>query len=288
MDTRLFVFRLKHLKGIGNKGLLRLLNHYLENPEEEESLHGYLTYGGVQSRYKEQFVHSYYEAKQITYDEFLVFSQTYQMVTLLEEEYPRCLAEIYNPPICLFYVGRIELLQQPIIGMVGARDASPQGKKILEEMIPAIVKKEIVVASGLARGNDTWAHQLTIKNKGNTIGVIGTGLDINYPKENRRLQEYMMKHHLVISEYLLGTGPRSYHFPSRNRIIAGISKGVCVIEAKERSGSLITAQLALEEGRDVFAVPGHPFDTNSQGCLNLIQEGAKCTWKPSDILEEWD
>ena len=288
MNTRLFIYRLKHLKGIGNKGLLRILKHYMENPEEEASLSSYIAYGGVQPRYREQFVLSYDEASKITNEALLLFNQTYQMVTLLEEDYPRGLAEIYNPPICLFYVGKIELLHQPVLGMVGARDASPLGKKILEDMIPALVKKEIVVASGLARGNDTWAHQLTIKNQGNTVGVIGTGLDVNYPRENQRLQEYMMKHHLVISEYLLGTGPRSYHFPSRNRIIAGISKGVCVIEAKKRSGSLITAQLALEEGRDVFAVPGHPFDTNSEGCLTLIQEGAKCTWKSADILEEWD
>ncbi len=208
-------------------------------------------------------------------------------MTILDEEYPECLREIYNPPIALFYRGDINLLKTETLGMIGSRKATNHGKNMVEELVPNICKKGITIVSGLAKGNDTYAHQATIRHHGKTIAVIGCGLNYNYPKENHRLQEFIACQHLILSEYLPNTKPLPHHFPSRNRIIAGISRAVCVIEANKRSGTYITAQLALEEGREVYAVPGNPLSDQSEGCLYLIQEGAKCIWKSEDIIEDW-
>ena len=144
-----------------------------------------------------------------------------------------------------------------------------------------------VIVSGLARGIDTSAHVSVLKNGGATIAVIGCGLDVYYPKENQQLQDYLGKNHLVLSEYAPGEKPLKYHFPERNRIIAGLSQGVLVAEAKARSGCLITCERALEEGRDVFAIPGNILDGQSDGCHKLINEGAKCVTSGQDILSEY-
>jgi len=135
---------------------------------------------------------------------------------------------------------------------------------------------------------DTASHAAAIKSGAGSIGVIGTGLDVVYPEDNRRLQDYMAEHELLLTEYPPGTKPLKYHFPDRNRIIAGLSKGVVVVEAKKRSGSLITAERAMEEGREVFAVPGDINEGRSEGCHHLIQEGAKLVYQSKDILEEFE
>src|SRR5699024_12102616 len=147
--------------------------------------------------------------------------------------------------------------------------------------------KEIGIVSGLAKGIDTKAHQVTLKATGHTIGVIGTGLDRYYPFENRTLQRKMVEEHLVVSDYTMGSKPLKFHFPERNRIIAGLSRGILVVEAKKRSGSLITAYNALDESRDVFAVPGSIFDQTTEGCHRLIQLGGILTKNSDDILKEW-
>lgn len=149
------------------------------------------------------------------------------------------------------------------------------------------LNQNFTIVSGLAKGIDTASHLSAIKNKIPTIAVIGTGLDIFYPLENRKIQEYLAKNQLILSEYPVGEKPLRYHFPERNRIIAGLSHGVVVIEAKLRSGSLITCERALEEGRDIFAVPGNIADGFSDGCNHLIQQGAKLIYQAQDILEEY-
>ncbi|OJF97051.1 DNA-processing protein DprA [Alkalibacterium sp. 20] len=209
-------------------------------------------------------------------------------VSLTSLDYPGALKNSYEPPVVLFYKGDFSLLDQLLIGMVGARDCTAYGNMVLDHLIPSIVSSNMVTVSGLARGIDTLVHTKTIKNGGKTIAVIGNGIGYNYPKENKALQEDIGTHHLLISEYPLNTAPRKHYFPLRNRIIAGLSRGTVVVEAKERSGSLITARLALEEGRDVFAVPGSIFSEHSKGCLDLIKLGAISCQSPEDIFDEWN
>lgn len=287
-EEKFFIFKLKHLKGIGNKGLLKILQYSLNHPEQEMDAKTCLEVGQVKRNYHSLFLASFFDSQKITYDGFQWFLEHMSFMTIMDEEYPEYLREIYNPPIALFFLGNISLLEKPkILAMIGSREATTYGKQMVEELVPFLIKEQCVIASGLAKGNDTFAHQGAIRHGGQTIAVIGSGLNCYYPKENKHLQQFIGKEHLLLTEYLPNTKPLRHHFPSRNRIIAGISRGTCVIEAKRKSGTFITAQLALEEGRDVFAVPGNPLTDASEGCLHLIQEGAKCVWKASDILTEW-
>lgn len=200
--------------------------------------------------------------------------QKVKVLTILDGAYPQRLKEIYLPPIVLFYRGNLSLINQRAVAIVGSRDYSKYAKECICELIPSLVKEDIVVISGLARGVDTLAHEETLKANGNTIAVIGSGLDVVYPPENSKLYDVIAKRGLILSEYPLQSRPLKFHFPYRNRIIAGLSHGVCVIEAKEKSGSLITANLALSENREVFAVPGSIFSTHSKGTNSLIEAGA--------------
>lgn len=208
-------------------------------------------------------------------------------ISIFDPEYPHLLRNMYAAPILLFYKGKRGLLQYSSIGVVGARDCTEYGRQAVQSLLPALVDKRYSIVSGLARGVDTLAHQLAIRQNGSTIAVIGTGLDSYYPFENRALQGRIEKEHLLLSEYPLGVGPKRHHFPYRNRIIAGLAKGLIVIEAKERSGSLITAHQALDNGKEVFAVPGSIFQPHSKGCNKLIQVGAKAVLQSSDVLEEF-
>lgn len=204
-------------------------------------------------------------------------------ITYFSREYPQQLKEQPYPPLILFYAGNLKLLDYPMLAVVGARQASGYGRKICKTLIPKMIERHYVIVSGLAKGIDAFAHQAAIEHSGNTIAVIGTGIDQTYPKENQTLQQTIQKHHLLISEFPRKTGPKKHHFPLRNRIIAGLSQGVCVIEAGQKSGSLITAQFALDNGREVFAIPGDIFSKSSAGCHQLIQDGAKCTTSAEDI-----
>ena len=206
--------------------------------------------------------------------------------SILDSIYPIELRNTYNPPVLLFYQGNIELLNSPKLAVVGSRTASQQGIKSVEKIIKEL-QNRFVIVSGLARGIDTVAHMASLKNGGQTIAVIGTGLATYYPKENKGLQDYLAKNQLVLSEYEPTAQPLKYHFPERNRIIAGLATGLVVAEAKLRSGSLITCERALEEGRDIYAIPGSILDGKSDGCHHLIQEGAKCITSGFDILSDY-
>ncbi|SDL22584.1 DNA-processing protein DprA [Streptococcus equinus] len=214
-----------------------------------------------------------------------IFNQ-YPSISILDDEYPIELKNCYNPPVLLFYQGNVDLLKRPKMAVVGARTASQTGTKSVQKIVSEL-GNQFVIVSGLARGIDTSAHISALKNGGATIAVIGCGLDVHYPKENKLLQEYLGKNHLILSEYAVGEAPLKFHFPERNRIIAGLSQGVIVAEAKMRSGSLITCERALEEGRDVFAIPGNILDGKSDGCHHLIKEGAKCITSGMDVLSEY-
>lgn len=210
---------------------------------------------------------------------------------LYSKDYPELLRQIYIPPILIFYQGDYSILKKQLfLAVVGSRLATDYGLKLVEELIPGIIKQsegEIVIVSGLAKGIDRKAHEECMNSNGRTISVIGSGLDYYYPRGNKKLQERIAKEELLLSEYPLGSKPLRHHFPERNRIIAGLSRGILVIEAKERSGSLITAYNGLDENRDIFACPGSLLENSSAGCHKLLQNGAFLIRDSEDILKEW-
>lgn len=211
----------------------------------------------------------------------------FDSISIMDPEYPEELLWMHNPPVLLFYSGNIDLLKHPKIAVVGSRSCSRTGIQSVEKIINEL-NNELIVVSGLAKGIDAAAHYAAIRNGGKTIGVIGTGLDVFYPRSNKQLQKYMSGSHLVLTEYGPGQVPQKHHFPERNRIIAGLSRAVIVAEARMRSGSLITCERAMEEGRDVFSIPGSILDGRSDGCHHLIQEGAKLVTSGKDVLEEFE
>lgn len=211
-----------------------------------------------------------------------------RFLTILDKRYPLQLQEIYSPPVVLFYQGDIELLDsKKLLGVVGARQCSSYALQALTQLLPNVIQQQLVLVSGLAKGVDGLTHQLALKHHGKTIAVIGNGLDISYPSCNRALQTQIAHTGLLLSEYPLESRPLKYHFPLRNRIIAGLCQTVLVVEARHHSGSLITANLALQENRNVLALPGRINDINSTGCNELIAAGAKPVLNSNDILEEF-
>lgn len=201
-------------------------------------------------------------------------------------DYPVLLKEIYEPPVGLFYQGDLGLLDYPPIAIVGSRDMNLYAKRVIRQLLPEILSVPMLIVSGMARGVDSFVHETTISLNQKTVGVLGCGLNQVYPKENAHLQDRMAREQLLVTEYPPNTAPFKQNFPHRNRIIAGLSLGTLVIQAKERSGSLITANIALQEGREVFAVPGDIDFQDSKGCNQLIQAGAKLVINGQDIIEE--
>lgn len=220
-------------------------------------------------------------------DQAVAENQQFPFLTIADAEYPDQLKETFCPPLVLFYQGNLSLLAKPMIGIVGARDMSSYGTAVLRGFIPSLVKKQIVVVSGLARGVDGMSHQVTLEHQGLTIGVVGCGLDRCYPVNHQVLQQAVASQGLVLSEYGRGVPPLAFHFPERNRIIAGLVQTLLVVEAKRRSGSLITANIALDENRTICAVPGRIDMPNSLGCNELIAAGAKPALTVQDLLEEF-
>jgi len=200
-----------------------------------------------------------------------------------DADYPRLLAEIDSAPPALIVRGDTALLARPCVAMVGARNASAAARRFARDLAHALSGEGVTIVSGLARGIDTAAHIGSID--GGTVGVIASGIDIAFPPENADLQEAVATRGLLIAEQSPGAEPRARHFPWRNRIIAGASLATVVVEAAPKSGSLITARLAGEMGRDVLAVPGSPLDPRAQGCNLLIREGATLVQNVADILE---
>lgn len=250
---------------IGAKEKLELLKEY-EEPEKVFK----------QSKYNNGLMEELEKEKQ------KIEKYGIKIIDLYSEYYPQNLIYIYDAPVVLFALGNIDLLKQKSIAIVGARKCTNYGKKVAKNISEKIVESGINVISGLARGIDTMAH---IGADGETIAVLGTGLDVIYPKENIGLaKDIIKKGGLIITEYGLGVGPRKMHFPSRNRIISGIAEKVVVVEAGEKSGSLITAEFALEQGKDVYAVPGNITSLQSKGTNSLIKEGAIPYTEINDLM----
>ena len=208
------------------------------------------------------------------------------IVTLADSEYPRALLEIADPPTVLYVRGRVELLNRPALSIVGSRNPTPQGIQNAESFAAALAGAGLTIASGLALGIDAAAHRGALAAKGDTIAFVGTGIDRVYPARNRELALEIGAKGCIVTEFPLGTPVMAANFPRRNRLISGVARGVLVVEAAVESGSLITARLAGEQGREVLAIPGSIHSPQARGCHKLIKQGAKLVETAEDVLEE--
>jgi DNA processing protein len=207
-------------------------------------------------------------------------------LTCRDSFYPARLKEIYDYPPVIYYRGKLLPVDEYCVAVVGTRRATVYGKQVTEEIVSDLARNKITIVSGLAKGIDTIAHRSALEAGGRSLAVFASGLDIVYPQENARLVNSIVESGAIISEYPLGTRPRAEYFPRRNRILSGLSLGVLVAEAGETSGAMITARMALEQNREVFAIPGSILSPVSRGTNGLIQEGAKLVRGYADILEE--
>jgi DNA processing protein len=208
------------------------------------------------------------------------------VLTLADGDYPQPLLETPDPPALLYLRGRRELLAHPGLAVVGSRNATPQGMSNAEQFARTFSGAGLTIVSGLALGIDAAAHRGGLEETGSTIAVLGTGADILYPQRNRTLGERIAREGLIVSEFPLGTPPHGANFPRRNRVISGLARGCLVVEAALASGSLITARLAAEQGREVFAIPGSIHSPHAKGCHALIKQGAKLVESAQDLLQE--
>lgn len=208
------------------------------------------------------------------------------VLTIWDKRYPNLLKKSADPPLVLFYKGEIPENWSPCLAVVGTRTPTQYGKTVTEKLVVDLVHNGITVVSGLARGIDTIAHQSALDYGGKTIAVLGCGLDYIYPPENKKIYQAIEEKGMIFSEYFIGTGPDAVNFPRRNRIISGISLGVLIVEAGDKSGALITANYAVDQNREVFAIPGAINNPKSSGPHRLIQQGAKLVQNIQDILDE--
>ncbi len=270
--------------GLGNLSIYQIMEQAIKAQKEFLTGEELLAFGRTCKNFQQKRVLSSYLKIQQE-DHLIEKILKTPFLPYWDSHYPIALKEMYQFPVLLFYRGDLNLLKTPALGVVGTRAPLTNRKEILESLLLPLMSEWSIV-SGLAKGVDATSHQICLENGGKTIAVLGTGLDIIYPKENKDLQEKIAQNGLLLSEYLPEVGPKRHHFPLRNRIIAGLSQGVLVLGAKERSGSLITVDWALEHNKEVFVVPGPILDKNYKGSLSLIQQGAKCVFQTKDILEE--
>ena len=207
------------------------------------------------------------------------------IICLGQDGYPEQLTNIYSPPITLYIKGDTQSLSRPSVAIVGSRTPTAYGRSMSRKIASGLASRGLIIVSGLAWGIDSEAHQAAIDAGGATVAVFGSGIDIVYPKEHRKLANDIQNNGCLLSEFPFGTIPERHNFPRRNRLISGLSQAVVVIEAAEKSGALVTANLALEQGRDVFAVPGQADNPKSSGAINLIKQGAAVATSHEDILE---
>jgi len=208
------------------------------------------------------------------------------VLTLADAAYPKSLLETPDPPPLLYVAGNTELLSSPALAVVGSRNATPQGLKNAHAFAHAFSDAGLAIVSGLAIGVDSAAHRGGLEGRASTIAVLGTGIDVTYPRRNGPLADEIRERGALVSEFPLGAGPHAGNFPRRNRLISGLAKGCLVVEAALESGSLITARLAADQGREVFAIPGSIHSPLTKGCHALIKQGAKLVESAQDVLEE--
>jgi DNA processing protein len=277
---------LNQIAGLGKIGYARLIERY-GSPEKvfQSDLEELQSIEGIRKNTALAIV-KFKRAEKIERELDELERQKVGILTLTDPLYPFLLAKIHDPPPYLYYKGSASLQDGRSLAVVGSRLASPYGIKMTERLAWGLSQKGLTVVSGMARGIDSAAHQGALMAQGRTVAVLGSGLDVVYPQENQKLFERIVETGLVFSEFPLGTLPERQNFPIRNRIISGLSLGVVIVEATQRSGSLITARLALDQGREVFAVPGSVESFKSSGTHSLIKQGAKLVEHAQDILEE--
>ena len=276
--------KLSQISGLGNEGLRRLLQAFgspdavLDASVSSLSQH---VKPAVAKAIREDFDVSLFDTAVAWLND-----PANRVITLADAEYPQALLNISDPPLVLYIKGRLDLLNVRSLAVVGSRNSTAQGVRNAEAFAKATSESGLCIVSGMAHGIDTAAHKGGLQGVGSTIAVVGTGLDKVYPAANRELAHQLAQHGTIISEFPLGTPPLASNFPRRNRIISGLSEGCLVVEASLQSGSLITARMALEQGREVFAIPGSIHSPQSKGCHSLIKQGAKLVESAQDILEE--
>lgn len=226
------------------------------------------------------------DAKLLEKYEKYILKNDIKIINISDDNYPAKLKNIYAPPITIFAKGDISLLSSKAIAIVGSREPSKYGIYVAEKFSKELSKEGITIVSGLARGIDTFAHVGALSSFGKTIAVLGSGIDVVYPKENAKYYREISEKGLIISEYIVGTAPESKNFPQRNRIISGLSDGVLVVEARKNSGTMITTDFALEQGKELYVIPGNITSNLSVGTNNLIKEGAKLVTDVYEILED--
>lgn len=275
---------LSQIPGLGNEGLRRLLQTF-GSPEAvlQSSISSLSKYvkPAVASAIAQDIDESVLTSVTAWLDDPLN-----HILTIADAEYPQHLLNTADPPLLLYAKGRIDLLNVRALAIVGSRNASAQGLRNAEAFAKSVSDAGLCIVSGMAHGIDAAAHLGGLQGIGSSIAVVGTGLDKVYPAANRELAHRLAHNGLILSEFPLGTPPLAANFPRRNRIISGLSLGCLVVEASLQSGSLITARMALEQGREVFAIPGSIHSPQSKGCHALIKQGAKLVENAQDILEE--
>lgn len=273
------------IKRLGSKRKQKLLESY-KTPEKIYKLtkKELIATNGI----GEKMVENILKSKDEDYlKKYILYMQKHNIdiININDENYPKILKEIYDPPISLYIKGNKNILNNTSVAIIGCRQASQYGIKVAKYFGYNLAKNEVNVVSGLAKGIDSYAHIGSICANGKTIAVIGNGIDTIYPKENINIANKILeKGGAIISEYPLGTKPEKMNFPARNRIISGLSKSVIVVEAKEKSGTLLTVDFALEQGRDVYVVPGNINSINSIGTNELLKQGAKIITCYKDII----
>jgi len=287
MDNRLYHLGFSQIRGIGPARLKMLVTYFgdLKKAWEAEPAEWRKALGGY-AKVSEEFSRTREKLNIKEYDEQLL-SKGIEYTTIEDVHYPQLLKQIHDPPFILFYKG---LLKKHTlnIAIVGSRVCSNYGKEVTKYLSSKLAEKGINVVSGMARGIDSHAHLGALAVGGYTTAVLGSGIDVIYPPENMGMFNKIIQNGLVISEFSPGMPPEAANFPARNRVISGLSQGVIVIEAAIRSGSLITVDFALEQGRDVFAVPGNITSKNSKGTNNLIKQGATIITDVDSVLEEYE
>jgi DNA processing protein len=273
------------IPGIGRVRFAQLENHFGNLDDAWTASPGELRRAGLESA-TVRAIETW--RSRLSLDEEMEKLESYgvQVFTYKDEAYPSRLKEIYDYPPVLYVRGEFAAQDEWCLAVVGTRRATVYGRQVAEEMVAALAQSNITIVSGLARGIDSVAHHAALEAGGRSIAVFACGLDTVYPGENAQLARRIMQQGALVSEYPLGTRPRADNFPRRNRIMSGLSLGVLVIEADENSGAMITAQMALEQNREVFAIPGSILSPGSRGTNRLIQEGAKLVLGYTDILEE--
>ncbi len=276
--------RLALAPGVGNTSLIRLLTAF-GSPEAvlssgRAALTAHLTSAQCDALLAEP------DAAQLDAARAWLDQPGNSLITLADVDYPKTLLEIADPPAMLYCKGQRSLLSHPALGIVGSRNATPQGVRDAEAFAHALSDAGLTIVSGLALGIDAAAHRGGLAGAGSSIAIVGTGLDRIYPSRNKTLAHQLAETGVIVSEFTLGTPPLPGHFPRRNRLISGLSRGVLVVEAAPDSGSLITARVATEQGREVFAIPGSIHSPLARGCHALIKQGAKLVESAADILDE--